>query len=324
MKNFLPVLSLFTIASVTAYVSTGCQKNANANDIASDKSEPAGITSVTPYTTTTEWNNYWYKGKAELTSYHLSQSRYGEIHEGTVVNIFVTEDFSKEKQVKLNDPSSAGADKLPVLKLNQSYKFNTGVYPYSLMMSAFQPVDLNNYPHAVKITASMQEWCGMAFYQMNNRDNQFEIEQRSYFESDGDHNVKLKQVILEDELWNIIRIDPSKLPTGEKNLLPGAVFLRLAHKPLEPVKATLDLRNENGVNVYVIDMPSLNRKLLIRFEQKFPYRILSWEDAYPGLDGKVLTTTAVRNKEIILDYWRTHTNADRSLREQLGMPVDSQ
>ena len=40
---------------------------------------------------------YWYKGKAEITSYKLQQARYGEMYEGTAVTIFVTEDFSNKK-----------------------------------------------------------------------------------------------------------------------------------------------------------------------------------------------------------------------------------
>ena len=51
-----------------------------------------------------EFSDYWYAGKAELTSYHLTQSRYGGLHDGDAVLIFVTEDFSKDKQVKLDDP----------------------------------------------------------------------------------------------------------------------------------------------------------------------------------------------------------------------------
>ncbi|MEM1407815.1 MAG: septum formation inhibitor Maf, partial [Bacteroidota bacterium] len=42
-----------------------------------------------------EFNNYWYAGKAEITSYELKQSRYGEVHDGEAVLIFVTEPFSK-------------------------------------------------------------------------------------------------------------------------------------------------------------------------------------------------------------------------------------
>ncbi len=39
-----------------------------------------------------DFNDYWYDGKAEITSYKLEQARYGELHEGYVVLVFVTED----------------------------------------------------------------------------------------------------------------------------------------------------------------------------------------------------------------------------------------
>jgi hypothetical protein len=312
---------VFTLALLVSI--QGCQQTANGTN--DNSKQPSGMAApVSPYTTNADWNNYWYGGKAELTSYYLKQSRYGEIHEGTVVNVFVTEDFSKSKQVKLDNPSAAGADKLPILKLNQSYKFNTGIYPYSVMISAFQPIDINNYPHAVKITGSMQEWCGMAYYQMNSGENGFNIESRSYFETEGDKQLNIKTIVQEDELWNLIRINPDKLPKGEMQILPGAMYLRLSHKPMEPVKANLDLRDENGIMVYVIDFPTLERQLNIRFEKTFPYKITGWDDTYAGFDGKKLTTTAVRLKDMMLDYWSAHNNYDRVLREQLGLPKDTQ
>ena len=40
-----------------------------------------------------EFKDYWYAGTAEITSYNLKQARYGEIHQGTAVTVFVTEDF---------------------------------------------------------------------------------------------------------------------------------------------------------------------------------------------------------------------------------------
>lgn len=301
-----------------------CQKSANGGNGTESSVSVKEQKMVASYKTSETWNSYWYQGKAEITSYKLLQSRYGEIHEGSAVNIFVTEDFSKKKQVKLDDVSKAGDDRLPILKLNQSVKFNTGIYPYSIMMSAFSPVDINNYPHAVKITGSVQEWCGMASYQMNYKNNKFEIEHRSYFEQEGDKDLSIETVVQEDELWNLIRIAPDKLPKGEITILPGSEYLRLSHKPLEPVNATLDLRDENGIMALVADMPSLNRKLIIRFEKSFPYKIISWEDAYPGFDGVVLTTTAIKNKELMIDYWRTHNNSDRVLREFLGLPKDAQ
>ncbi|MBC8045682.1 MAG: hypothetical protein H7Y00_02715 [Fimbriimonadaceae bacterium] len=299
-----------------------CQKKADAKTSVEDNTRVSGEMHP-PYTPSAEWNNYWYQGLAELTSYTLQQSRYGEIHKGTVVNVFVTEDFSKSKQVKL-DNYNAGDDKLPVMKINQSIKFNTGIYPYSMMMSSFSPTDLNNYPHAVKTTNSVQEWCGMIYYQLNNRNNKYDIEQRSYFESEGDKDIKLEVVLTEDEIWNLIRLAPDKLPSGEQIILPGSLYLRLAHKPIEPVKAKLSLRDAEGMKIYQIEYPSLKRTLSITFEPIFPYKITGWEDTYPGLDGKMLTTVASKNKEMMLDYWSKHTNNDLPLREQLGLPKEFQ
>ena len=51
-----------------------------------------------------EFKNYWYAGKAEITSYKLEQARYGELHSGYAVLVYVTEDFSVSKHVKLDNP----------------------------------------------------------------------------------------------------------------------------------------------------------------------------------------------------------------------------
>lgn len=320
-KSFLLLSAITVLVGISLQ---SCEQSTGGTTNAANQPSGMASSSVAPFSPDANWNNYWYAGKAELTGYTLTQNRYGELHTGTVVNIFVTEDFSKSKQVKLDNPSAAGSDKLPILKLNQSIKFNTGIYPYSMMLSSFQPIDLNNYPHAVKVSGVVEEWCGVAYYQLNNIDGIFNIESRSYFESEGDVDIKLESVVQEDELWNQIRINPNSLPIGKIKILPGALYLRLAHKPLAAVNATADLREENGVKVYVVDMPSLNRKLSIKFEKTFPYKIWGWEDAYPGFDGKVLTTTAVRKNDIMLDYWRTHDNEHRVLREQLGLPIDTQ
>ena len=316
------VLLLFAagIAAVCSF--SGCQQSTGTHNTTA--APGAAGPSVAPFIPTTEWNAFWYNGKAEVTSYTLEQSRYGELHSGTAVNIFVTEDLSISKQVKLDDPGSAGKDKLPVLKLNQSIKFNTGMYPYSIMLSSYQPVDVFNYPYPLKTTGSVQDWCGMTYYQLNTRDDKYAVESRSYFETEGDRQFTFNKVVQEDGLLNMVRISPKYLPVGDFQLLPGAMYLRLSHTPVELVSATGVVSSENDLQVYTIEMPSLNRKLVIRFESVFPYRIMGWEDSYPGFDGRVLTSKATRNKELIIDYWRTHTNADRILREQLGLPRDTQ
>src|SRR5437868_1990091 len=153
MKFFfaLPII-LFIMSSIPLQ---SCNEHAGAKDSATASTEK--ISAQNPYSLSEEFKSYWYSGKAEISSYKLKQARYGEIHDGSAVMVFVTEDFSKSKQVKLDHPENAGDDKLPVMKLNLVKKFVTGIYPYSMMMSAFSPVDLNNYPHAVKTATSVQE-----------------------------------------------------------------------------------------------------------------------------------------------------------------------
>ncbi|MGB3364388.1 MAG: hypothetical protein WBB48_06385, partial [Thermodesulfobacteriota bacterium] len=114
-----------------------------------------------------EFKAYWYDGKAEITSYKLEQARYGELHEGYAVMVFVTEDFSKTKQVKLDNPQNANGDDVKVLKLNRIKKFDTGIYRYSMMDSVFTPVYIGEHPNTLKITSSSQEWCGNTFTQLN-------------------------------------------------------------------------------------------------------------------------------------------------------------
>jgi hypothetical protein len=62
-------------------------------------------TSIEKIAKHSKFNEYWYAGKAEITSYTLTQVRYGEIHTGIAVNIFVTEDFLPKKQVKADYPN---------------------------------------------------------------------------------------------------------------------------------------------------------------------------------------------------------------------------
>ncbi|HSI78817.1 MAG TPA: hypothetical protein VK957_23185, partial [Lunatimonas sp.] len=99
-----------------------------------------------------KWGSYWYNGEAEISAFDLTQYRYGESREGEAVLIFVTEDLSKKKQVKLDNPQDAGRDAVKVLKLNMTKSFTTGIYPYNMMLSVFSPVYLQS--SALKLTAS--------------------------------------------------------------------------------------------------------------------------------------------------------------------------
>ena len=196
---------------------------------------------------TSEFKDYWYAGEAEITSYKLEQARYGEIRNGNAVLVFVTEDFLPEIQVKADNYSENNA---PVLKLNATKNFNTGIYPYSIMQSTFFPVANNT--HALKISASIQEWCGHVYAQLNNRED-FEFTSHSYFQGEADQRLNVEKTWTENELWTKLRIDPKSLPTGEVDIIPALEFIRLKHIEFKAYSATATFSEGN----YTLEYPKL-------------------------------------------------------------------
>jgi hypothetical protein len=265
------------------------------------------------------FRQYWFQQKAELTRYALKQARYGEIHQGEAVLIFVTEPFLTDKQVKYEHGDKSKS--LSVLKLNFTRKFYTGIYPYSLMTSIFTPVDSQKEQHTLKITSSSQEWCGTTFSQLNWRNGGYDVEVRSYFQDESDQNFKISQGWLEDELWTRIRLSPETLPVGNVEIVPGLQFVRMWHKDAKPVKASAKLTEDGNLRVYSVDYPSIKRQLIIRFNKNFPYEIESWDETQPGGfgDSAPLTTKAVKTNRILLDYWNRHGNEDAHYRKELGL-----
>ncbi|PKA83999.1 hypothetical protein ATE92_2169 [Ulvibacter sp. MAR_2010_11] len=274
-----------------------------------DKREPK------PRNLSEEFKAYWYNGTAEITSYDLSQERYGEIREGSAVTIFVTEDFLPSEQVKANNYSE---ENISVLKLNQMKNFLTGIYPYSIMSSTFSPV--KHTGHALKVSNSVQEWCGMVYAQLNNK-NDFEIEAYSYFEGEADQSIKLPKAWLENELWNLIRINPEELPTGDISIIPSFEYLRLRHKKLDAYPAFAGLKQGDSLTSYSINYPELQRQLVIYFNSTFPYEIEKWEEtnATQPHDTLRLKTTATKMKRIRTSYWTQNSNKDVILRDSLGI-----
>lgn len=267
--------------------------------------------SVTPKSrnVSEEFKKYWYNGTAEITSYQLTQERYGELREGTSVNIFVTEDFLPKDQVKADQSS---LDNIPVLKLNNTKKYLTGIYPYSVMTSIFSPVNTDG--HAIKVTHSMQEWCGQVYAQLNNRKD-FEILQHSYFQAEADLTKSLPKSWLESDLWNRIRINPEELPTGEIKVLPSFESFRMNHQKIEAHPATGNLVQGDSISSYALTFPSLKRELKIYFSSHFPYSIERWEEIHPN----GLKTTAKKIKRMRTAYWGQNSNQHLSLRDSLGL-----
>ena len=275
------------------------------------------------------FNRVWRAGLAELNHYALTQARYGELHGGDAVLIFVTEDFLPGAQVKSERPRPP-ADVVPILKLNLHKTFTTGLYPYSMMSSVFSPLAPPNalsLPAALKVTTSSQEWCGHTFLQLNRlASGRVRARGYSYFEAEGDQDREIEGALLEDELWTRIRIAPHTLPVGKFSLIPGTMTSRLRHRVIEPRDAHAALRRADPATVrYELRYPSEHRALAIDFRDAPPFELVGWTETYPdgfGANPRMLTTTARRTHVLRDAYWTHNRLGDRALREKLGLRAE--
>lgn len=291
----------------------GCDSSVKADKKSVSETRASKTKIQKSRTISEQFKEYWYSGQAEITSYQLQQERYGEIREGVAVNIFVTEDFLTDVQVKA---SSAVENSISVLKLNQTKNFNTGIYPYSIMTSVFSPI--TEKTHALKVSTGVQEWCGQVYWQLNNR-NSFEIQSHSYFEGEGDQKTSLAKTWLESELWNLVRINPEELPTGDLQVIPSFEYLRFAHKEVQAQAAFASLKQGDSVTIYTLNYPGLQRQLTLFFKSTFPYSIEKWEEvsASHQNDTHRLHTTAIKLTSLKTDYWNQNKNEFSHLRDSL-------
>ena len=265
------------------------------------------------------FDGYWFQSKAEISSYKLYQARYGELHEGEAALIFVTEPFNTKKLVKSDN--GVGKNVESVLKLNQTRKFNTGIYQYSTMTSSFTPIEKTTGGSKFKITNSIQEWCGQTFLQMNKIGNQYDIKGNSYFESEGDNRSQVKSSLAEDELFSIIRINPELLPLNDIKIFPSTVYLRMMHvdmKVYQAVASKIKVEWENNsVIAYTIKYKNIDRTLTIYYSDTFPFQIKGWEESYKSYSGKPVKTKAVQKEQLMIDYWNRNKVVDSTYYQQL-------
>lgn len=302
--------SLFLLA--IALVWLGCNQNQASPKLAETLVRRVAEKSAEP-APTIPFDNYWFQGKAEISSYAIDQERYGEQRTGDAVLVFVTEDFSRKKQVKLDDAAAAGTDRVPILKLNLIKKFKTGIYDYSMLQSIFTPIDWKKDPRSLKTTASSQEWCGHTFAQFNLEGKNWRLREFSYFEKEADIDLKLPAALLEDELWTRLRIDPASIPTGEVELIPASFFSRLKHEKQKAIKAKISFEEAGNDRLMKVEYESMSRSLAIRFEKNSPFKIVGWEEKAGGK----LACRATLKQRILSDYWSRHDNDDLPLRDSL-------
>lgn len=270
-------------------------------------------------------HKYWSDGLAEINRYELSQNRYNNIHDGHVIQVFVTEDFLTDKQVK--NESYQSNKSTSVLKRIETRHFNTGIYDYNMFSSAFTPFDVINYPKAIKITSTSQEWCGTTFTQLNSTNKGYKHTFNSYFEGEGDKISNIKNAVTEEELFTKLRMNPDLLPIGNFDLIPSSIVARLLHLKSKSVKSIGKVKNYSGqdfdgdnLKSYTINTPELNRTVEIVYESDVPYKIVGWTDTYPSIfDKKQRTTIAKLTHQIKEAYWSLNGKQDQNKRALLGL-----
>lgn len=304
MKNSIFISRLFRFIFIG--LSVVCFSCENTTDTTSDAKNPGNKT------VTEDVKSYWYSGLAEISSYELTQQRYGEERQGKAVLIYVTEDFDHEKLVKADEKKDG---KFPVLKLNSTKEFTTGIYPYFIMQSSFLPMEENN--QVSKITASIQEWCGQSFMMLEQREK-MDIQINSYFQKIANKHISVSKASTENGLWNQLRLFPTQIDTSVTSMLPSFEYLRLHNKEAKAYEVKISQNLQDGILVTLVDYPSLNRKLELFQEAVQPYSITKWKESITHNDS-TFVTKAIKISQIRVDYWNKNKEQHNFLRDSLKL-----
>lgn len=261
------------------------------------------------------FNDVWYQGKASVAVYRLTQSRYGQSREGYASLITVTEGFDGDKQVKSDNDSQRDYG---VLKTNFIKKFNTGLYDYATMVSAFVPVNTKELQMPTKLTFGSQDWCGQVFNQWNASKDMYTMQAFSYFHSEGDTEESLPKALTQDALFASIRMNPSQLPRGKVEMYLSNENYRFLHVPVKTYssEASMEVRGEKMV--YTVSNAMLT--LEYEFASSQPYTIFSFKETYNKGSLKGQVTQGVLEKESFRAYWNENSKDYDSVRKEMNLP----
>jgi hypothetical protein len=234
-----------------------------------------------------EFQEYW-KGRTEVNSYEV-KSNSGQTR--GLVMIFEVEPFSRRKYVKLHNPDQAGDDLVNVIRLSMVKQHDAEVVSNSLMQSVFTPLDRLQFPNSTKLTFSSHRAEGQTFIQMRLFNNSFRISSHSYIADIDRDDFNIHKVLLEDELWNIVRTNYSSLPKGKFQIMPSMFFIHATHRGLTPLVANGNLIEMGSTMEYSLQYTHPNRRLTITFDSKFPYTIRRWTEYYEDESGNISTTS---------------------------------
>jgi hypothetical protein len=108
-------------------------------------------------------------------------------------------------------------------------------------------------------------------------------------------------------------------------MVPSMEYLRLKHKEFKAYKAIANLvlqvnANQDEFYLYTLEYPELDRKLTIKCQASFPFRILSWEEKWDTDNpAQEKTTTAEIEKTIQVPYWELNGSDNVNFRDSLNI-----
>ena len=272
--------------------------------------------------------DHWGDGRGELAGYALTQPRYGQLRTGEAVLVTVTEDFRPDALVKAE---RGQRDRFPVVKLNESRDFTTGLYDYNTMLSTFVPLDgrlARGLP--VKATFSSQEWCGHTWESLVIRPSGGTHTWHSYFDGEGDgtENIDVPDgAVVGDALPLLVRDLAGELvapgDTREVAYWPRLIDTRFAHRDPDwtPAKLSRDADTRTiavpagSFEVRRTTLSVAGRTGHWDVEVAPPHRLVAWawSDGESGqLTGSIRTA-----------YWQKNREGDEAMRAQLGLGSES-
>ncbi|HYI95210.1 MAG TPA: hypothetical protein VEX68_16835 [Bryobacteraceae bacterium] len=271
----------------------------------------------------------WGDGKAELNAYRLTMPRYKQIRKGVAVTIFVTEPFSNTLRVKADPGRHGPGDEFPVMKLNLVKDYQTGIYDYNDMLSAFVSLaPVNNRPSGVtKLSFSSQEWCGHVYSQVLFGETKAQITRHSYFDGEADQQRDIDYPdngFTEDTLMLWARgMTRPFLRAGVSNTFPLLMSLetsRARHEPLQwsPTVLTRDAATQSvrvPAGSFEVEVVRAKRRdgswKAFYVEKESPRRVVRWQSS-EGENAELLGSERLK-------YWEMNGEGGEAALARLGV-----
>ena len=240
-------------------------------------------TKVTGFGTEALWDD----GKAEVSRYEATLSRYGKRRSFELTLVAVKEAFDPRTHLKADDPDQ---DDLQVFKLQTSFVMPTENYDYHMASSTFVK---RAHPFVlIKLRTTSHELCGITTKHLDLRGETPMLHTNSYFESEGIKDTPLpwpEGGVTEEQLLFAVRA----LPFEPGLSMPLHLLSRQLTSHAEPpqwrpgelkVAGPVQAAGPQGVEVaawQVVVRLEGGEELVYEVEQAPPHRLLS----HTGPDG---------------------------------------